>query len=176
MRRNTLLRLRNLWYLVDLLDQVSRDIVLEPRTICMLVACQYEDSESCKIYISSTMKMAAGLGEVRGLSAPSLHPNSDCTNWSDNRQQAGPLSGRERWRASRRVTMNWHDTLTHCVTTISNHNNVIFQEKLVNKELSSLKSILGHKAPTFSLSVGAISGNGNLVTVCIPHYRTKPIV
>ena len=122
------------------------------------------------------MKMAAGLGEVRGLSAPSLHPNSDCTNWSDNWQQAGPLSGRERWRASRRVTMNWHDTLTHCVTTITNHNNVIFQEKLVNKELSSLKSILGHKAPTFSLSVGAISGNGNLVTVCIPHYRTKPIV
>ena len=52
MRRNTLLRLRNLWYLVDLLDQVSRDIVLEPRIICMLVACQYEDSESCKIYIS----------------------------------------------------------------------------------------------------------------------------
>ena len=120
--------------------------------------------------------MAAGLGEVRGVSAPSLHPNSDCTNWSDNWQQAGPLSGRERWRASRRVTMNWHDTLTHRVTTITNHNNVIFQEKLVNKELSSLKSILGHKAPTFSLSVGAISGNGNLVTVCIPHYRTKPIV
>ena len=32
MRRKTLQRLRNFWYLVDLLLQVPRDIILDPRT------------------------------------------------------------------------------------------------------------------------------------------------
>jgi len=40
--RNTLLRLRNLWYLVDLLVQVPRDIMLEPRTIGILAACRQD--------------------------------------------------------------------------------------------------------------------------------------
>ena len=31
-RRKTLQRLRNFWYLVDLLLQVPRDIILDPRT------------------------------------------------------------------------------------------------------------------------------------------------
>ena len=37
-RRNTLLRLRNLWYFVDLLVQVPRDIILDPLTIGILRA------------------------------------------------------------------------------------------------------------------------------------------
>ena len=32
-RRNTLQRFRNFWYLVDLLLHVPRDIILEPRII-----------------------------------------------------------------------------------------------------------------------------------------------
>ena len=34
----TLLRFRNLWYLVDLAFQVPRDIILDPRTIGILPA------------------------------------------------------------------------------------------------------------------------------------------
>ena len=39
--RKTLLRLRNFWYLVDLLVQVPKDIILEPLTIGMMDGCRY---------------------------------------------------------------------------------------------------------------------------------------
>ena len=38
-RRKTLLRLRNFWYFVDLLVQVPKDIILEPRTKGMMDGC-----------------------------------------------------------------------------------------------------------------------------------------
>ena len=64
MRRNTLQRLRNFWYRVDLLFQVPKDIILEPRTRGMLTAlfvycCHKIFLSASRKYLNQSLKMAA---------------------------------------------------------------------------------------------------------------------